>query len=270
MTFEAAVRQQSIDVPLAALEFARSIAYPDLDIAHYQRKLDDLAYAAAKAIACYSDKAAQARALGVFLFQDQGFGGNAQDYGSPANSFMNEVIDQRRGLPITLSVLYVATGQRCHLPVYGVGMPGHFVAACKTPAGPLFVDAFNGGGEISTAECAQLVQSLARQKLEFEPAWLNESSSEETLARMLNNLRQAYVNRREWSLALKVVDQLQILHPARASHWRTRGLIHIQAGELGAALRALEQFLRRAPEAAEAQVIRNACCQIRSSIARLN
>ena len=221
MTFEAAVRQQSIDVPLAALEFARSIAYPDLDIAHYQRKLDDLAHAAEKAIACYSDKAAQARALGVFLFQDQGFGGNAQDYGSPANSFMNEVIDQRRGLPIT-------------------------------------------------AECARLVQSLARQKLEFEPAWLNESSSEETLARMLNNLRQAYVNRREWSLALKVVDQLQILHPARASHWRTRGLIHIQAGELGAALRALEQFLRRAPEAAEAEVIRNACCQIRSSIARLN
>jgi regulator of sirC expression with transglutaminase-like and TPR domain len=149
-------------------------------------------------------------------------------------------------------------------------MPGHFVAACSTPAGPLFIDAFNGGAELSPENCAQLVQKMTAQTLVFEAAWLNETSAEDTLVRMLNNLRQAYVNRREWNLALKVVDQLQVLHPARAAHWRTRGFIHLQAGELGAALRALEQFLCRAPSGSDAQVIRNACNQIRNSIARLN
>ena len=270
MSFEAAVRQQIIDVPSAALEFARSIAYPDLDVAHYLTELDELARAAQSSIGRHIETDARARALAAFLFQDEGFTGNTADYGSPANSYLNAVLDDRRGLPIALSVLYVAIGQRCQLPVYGVGMPGHFVAACSTPAGPLFIDPFNAGAEISPADCARLVQNISAQKLEFEAAWLNESSAEDTLARMLNNLRQAYVNRREWSLALKAVDQLQILHPARAAHWRTRGFIHLQAGELGAALRALEQFLRRASGAADVQVIRSACNQIRNSIARLN
>ncbi|GBL18899.1 hypothetical protein LBMAG37_07040 [Anaerolineae bacterium] len=270
MSFKTAVRQQTIDVPSAALEFARSIAYPDLDVAHYLTELDELARAAQSSIGHHLETAARARALAAFLFQDEGFTGNTADYGNPANSFLNAVLDDRRGLPIALSVLYVAIGQRCQLPVYGVGMPGHFVAACSTPAGPLFIDAFNGGAELSPANCAQLVQSMTAQKLDFEQAWLNEFSAEDTLVRMLNNLRQAYVNRREWSLALKAVDQLQILHPARAAHWRTRGFIHLQAGELGAALRALEQFLCRAPGGSDAQVIRNACNQIRNSIARLN
>ena len=270
MSFEAAVHQQIIDVPSAALEFAKSMAYPDLDVAHYLVELDELARAAQSSIDRHTEIAARARALAFFLFQDQGFAGNTADYGSPANSYLNAVLDERRGLPIALSVLYVAIGRRCQLPVYGVGMPGHFVAACSTPAGPLFIDAFNGGAEISPANCAQLVQKMTTQKLEFEAAWLNESSAEDTLVRMLNNLRQTYVNRREWSLALKAVDLLQVLHPARAAHWRTRGFIHLQAGELGAALRALEQFLCRAPRGADAQVIRNACNQIRNSIARLN
>ena len=201
MSFEVAVRQQTIDVPLAALEFAKAIAYPDLDVAHYLAELDELARAAQIAILPHTETAARARALAAFLFQDEGFAGNTNDYGNPANSYFNDVLDDRRGLPIALAVLYVAIGQRCQLPVYGVGMPGHFVAACSTPAGPLFIDAFNGGAELSPENCAQLVQKMTAQTLVFEAAWLNETSAEDTLVRMLNNLRQAYVNRREWNLA---------------------------------------------------------------------
>src|SRR4029077_10697173 len=131
-------------------------------------------------------------ALAEFLFQDLGFGGDRLDYYNPRNAYLNEVLDRRLGIPISLAVIYLEIGQRLRLPVAGVGLPGHFIVAVDDPAGPVYLDPFQGGGGLTVEDCARLVQQASGHTGAFDPRWLTPTAPGEIVARMLNNLRGFY------------------------------------------------------------------------------
>ena len=129
------------------------------------------------------------RRFAEFFHGELGFTGNEESYYEPENSYMNRVLDRRRGIPITLSVLYILIGRRVGLPFCGVGMPGHFIVRYDAPEGPIYLDPFGGGQILSVDECASLVEGLGYR---FESRFLAEASPLCIVERMVNNLIGIY------------------------------------------------------------------------------
>ncbi len=239
----------------ANLLFARDIAYPDLRPALYLRQLDDLAEAAARALKG-ADVAARARSLAEFLFRQQGFHGNRAEYGDPRNSFLNEVLTRRLGLPISLSVVFLHVGQQLELPVKGVGMPGHFIVGVTTSAGMLYLDPFNGGAPLTREQCLERVQQATGYRGRFDPRWLAPTPPRDIVARMLNNLRHVYSQAEDWPRTLSVIERLRELQPDEPAHVRDLGMVLYRNGALRRAAESLTQYLALAPNAKDADQVR--------------
>jgi len=176
-----------IDLAAVALEIAR-IAYPDLEAAPYLRRLDEMA-----ALVEYQrgDPLSVIEALNECLFERLGFHGNRDDYYDPRNSFLNDVLDRRTGIPITLSVVYMEVARRIDLSLYGVGFPGHFLV--KHPGDPeIVVDCFSGGQIMLQPDCEERLQAVYGRPVAFDPAFLNPVTKKQIVARMLNNLMVIY------------------------------------------------------------------------------
>lgn len=250
-SFAAALAQTPIDVPCAALRFAREIAYPELDVAHYLRRLEVMAGDAAARLGT----APAAADLAHYLFVDEGFAGNAAAYDDPRNSYLNEVLERRLGIPISLSVIFVAVARHLGLEAYGVGLPGHYIVGVHEGVDELLLDPFHGGERLTLADCERLVQETTGFQGRLDPVWLQPTTPHDALARMLNNLRLIYLQREAWDDARAVIGLLRQVQPDASSHLRDLGLIHYQQGDLLAAARLLEAFLEREPESAEASAI---------------
>lgn len=173
---------ESDDVPLdeGALLIAAH-AYPSLDVDAELARLDALA------AACPSNLDGLRR----YLFSEVGFRGNEDDYGDPRNSYLNDVLDRRLGIPITLSVVAIEVGRRVGVPLAGVGLPGHFLVRHEAVP-PLLLDPFNGGHALTPEDCEALVGRLYADRVAFTPALLAPVDNRAILARMLNNLRQTF------------------------------------------------------------------------------
>ncbi|MDW8327007.1 MAG: transglutaminase-like domain-containing protein [Anaerolineales bacterium] len=239
----------------ANLLFAREIAYPDLRPSVYLHQLKDLAEAAARAIGG-GDIAARAQALAGFLFQQQGFRGNRAEFNDPRNSFLNEVLTRRLGLPISLSVLFLHIGQQLGLPVQGVGMPGHFIVGVAAEAGPLYLDPFNGGRPLTRGQCLELVQQATGYQGRFDARWLAPTSPRDIVARMLNNLRNVYSQAEDWPHTLSVIERLRELQPEEPAHVRDMGMVLYHLGALRRAAESLTEYLALAPNARDADQVR--------------
>jgi regulator of sirC expression with transglutaminase-like and TPR domain len=197
----------------------------------------------------------QARRLAEFLFHQFGFQGNAQDYEDPRNSYLNEVIDRRAGIPISLSVIFVSVAQSLGLPAYGIGLPGHFIVGVEDPLGTVYFDPFHEGRQLSIEDCARLVETTAGLGSLFQKEWLRPAAPDEILVRMLNNLRNVYLKRAAWPELLAVIERLRQLQPEQPGHLRDLGLIHHQLGELRPAVRFYEAYLQGAPGAPDVEQI---------------
>ena len=185
------------------------LAYPDLSIPHYVECLDHLAEEfRAKWLATESPSGKAARQLSTFLFKDKGFSGNRTQYYDPDNSYMNRVIETRQGIPISLSALYVFVGKRLNLPLAGVGMPGHFLVKLEGETPPQFVDCFNDGTILREQDCEQFITASG---LEYDPKFLEKSSTPTMLARMLRNLLSIYEQEPEEPMARRVRALLELL-----------------------------------------------------------
>jgi len=265
--FHAAVQRpdHEIDLARAALLYARD-AYPELDPAVYLNQLDKWAEDIRSQIAASADPIA---ALNQYFFSDLHFRGNRRYYGDPFNSYLNQVIDRRLGLPITLSVLYIELARRVGLQVDGVGLPGHFIVKHLDRQGVRFIDPFHQGRLLTPDDCRNLVVDLSNGSLAFQPAMLEAVSARHILTRMLTNLKNAYVQEQQFDRAVPVVERLIDLAPADAVHWRDLGLLHYQLDRYGPALQALHQYVsitNAAPDDPVQQVI----AQLQVQIARLN
>lgn len=164
-------------------------AYPGLDEAAYVRKLDEMAAEVRNRIGQRVSGEETVKTLGRYLFTEQGFRGNPKNYYELDNSFLNRVIDRRTGIPISLSALYLLVGKRLGLPVFGIGMPGHFLVKFESDRYKVFVDCFNGGALLSERDCARF---LMQAGYGFEEKYLLKSSTRAILVRMLKNLIPIY------------------------------------------------------------------------------
>jgi regulator of sirC expression with transglutaminase-like and TPR domain len=177
-----------LDLEQGAFLIAR-YAYPALDVGAYVRRLDAMAEAVWDRMGTRGSADQAVKTLGRYLFGEQGFRGNSKHYYDPDNSYLNRVIDRRTGIPISLSVLYLLIGRRLDLPVYGVGMPGHFLVKFEGERHPIFVDCFNGGAVLTEQDCQRF---LCQAGYGFDEQYLARSSHRAILIRMLKNLIVVY------------------------------------------------------------------------------
>jgi regulator of sirC expression with transglutaminase-like and TPR domain len=203
-----------------------------------------------------------------FFFEEMNFKGNRQEYYDPRNSYLNEVIDRRVGIPITLSVLYLAVAERAGLPVRGVGMPGHFLVKYAPAAAEseIFIDAFNGR-TLDRQECAKMLEEMFGEAVEMKPAFLEPTGKRQILARILNNLKGLYLSRSDLKRALAASDRILLADPHLTAEWRDRGLINFQMHRDTEALKDFSQYLGIRPEPEDSQRIK----QVRNELlSRLN
>jgi regulator of sirC expression with transglutaminase-like and TPR domain len=259
----------AIDLAEATLLIAKE-EYPDLDVTEYLARLDRMGAAVQASAGGRHDPHRLIAALGEYLFAQLGFRGNADHYYDPRNSFLNEVLDRRIGIPITLSAVYLEVGRRIGLSVQGVGMPGHFLVKYVGPDEELVIDPFGGGGILSAADCQQILDRIFDGKLCFEPQMLTAVGTRQILARMLTNLKAIYFNNQEYGKALAIADRLVILHPNAASEIRDRGLLSCQVKRYAEASADLERYLRLAPQAEDSEVIREHLRTLRQRVVAWN
>jgi len=270
-TFLDEIHHSPINLPKAALCFAREIAYPDLDVQDYLARFDQLAVAAQTVVPPESPVFTRAAALARYLFQDLGFQGNEANYHDPRNSFLNEVLERHLGIPISLAVLYTTIAQQLGLPAQGVGLPGHFIIGITAPdTNHMYLDPFHGGAPLSVQDCALLVQLTAGYQEPFHNEWLNPVSAVDILTRMLNNLKNIYLHQEDWPHALAVLEHLQALHPELPDFLRDLGTLHHKNGSLQRAILYYDQYLLRAPDATDQALVRRNQQALVEKLARLN
>jgi regulator of sirC expression with transglutaminase-like and TPR domain len=270
LSFREEVHQTPLDVAKAALCFAQEIAYPRLEVVRYLDALDSLVVSARQAIPAGLSHTEQAVSLAEFLFVQEGFRGNHSEYHDPRNSFLNDVLDRRLGIPISLSVIYLHIGLRLGYPVSGVGMPGHFIVCVRGREGSILLDPFNGGVILKPEDCIQLVRQATGYNGAFDTSWLRSTKPAEILARMLNNLRGIYIHREDWQEAVAVVERLRIIRPESADLMRDLGLLFYHQGSLRRSIGMLDAYLRQSPDAADASQIRDCIRFISKELASLN
>jgi regulator of sirC expression with transglutaminase-like and TPR domain len=241
-----------------ALLFAR-LEFPRLDPDAYLQRLDDMGGEAAVRVertADDPDPSAPITALNTYLFDDEGFTGNRERYDDPRNSFLNEVLDRRTGIPITLAVVYMEVAHRAGVDVQGVNFPGHFLL--RVPAGTApglvqdtIIDPFHGGAVLTERDCRQLLREHVGEEAAFDPMLLRPATKQQILVRMLTNLKRIYVQLRSFPQARAITDLLLAVDRDDVSEMRDRGLLSYHLQDYSAALRDLQAYLQRAARDAD-------------------
>ncbi|MBW3622503.1 MAG: transglutaminase-like domain-containing protein [Armatimonadetes bacterium] len=195
----------------AALLYAAG-EYPDLRVEAYLERLDGVAEECRGALGAGGLEGPEAgRRLCRYLFEIAGFLGNREAYDDPRNSYLNEVLDRKLGIPITLSVIGIAVGRRLGVPLEGVGMPGHFLL--RSPEGPAYFDPFAGGHPVTEEECRERFQAIYGSQMTWSSAYLSPTPKREMLARMLNNLKLGYLQRSDFDRAERILNFALALEP---------------------------------------------------------
>lgn len=265
------------------------VAYPEVNAAHYQRRIDALASLVreslgATAVALDQPKLLRQRAMASHvldtmretLVEHEGLNGNTEDYYDPRNTFLHETLDRGVGLPITLSVIYLEVARRLGVPLRGVGLPSHFMVKWPLPreeGGDLYLDAFHGGQMLDAGECRRFVLDLMSATgvpPYFDPRWTAPLGARAILTRMLNNLKAIYLHRGESRLALEVVERLVLLRPDMLEELRDRGLLRLAMGEPLLAAADIAAYAEHAPAAPEVGRLRRRFAELREVRASLN
>jgi regulator of sirC expression with transglutaminase-like and TPR domain len=267
-------------VALAGAADARSLAegalwiaaeaYPQLDVPHWLGRLDALGRRAAERVTPDLALDRAVTAISRFLFEEEGFQGNTADYYDPRNSFLNDVLERRVGIPISLSVVYMAVASRAGLDAAGVGLPGHFVVRVERRGHHQLLDPFHGGRLLDRAACEALVRELRPGGGPLDPRWLAPVSTRQVLVRMLNNLKGVYTTLGDWGRALAASERILLLVPDAVEELRDRGLLNARLGHAPAAVRDWEAYLERAPGARDAAVVRDRLRALRQALASRN
>jgi len=257
-----------IDLARAALAIARW-EYPRLDADAYLERLDGLARSV-DGVRRSPDALGRLHRLREYLFVEQGFTGNRDDYYDPRNSFLNDVLDRRQGIPITLSLVLMEVGKRLGLAIEGIGLPGHFIAGARLDDSQILLDPFNGGALVTPEECAELVGSVVGRPVTLRPEHYSPVSGRQLLTRMLANLKGAYWRRQEWDRVVGAIDRLLVLDPKAAGEWRDRGVAWSNLGEVRRGLGDWERYLTEFPDAEDHETVKGHLRRARQKLAQLN
>ena len=245
--------EEAIPLAEAALLIAQQ-EYPSLDRGTYLAQLEELGRQAKKRIRS-EDPYRILETVSDLLFREMSFRGNAEEYYDPRNSFLNDVLDRRLGIPITLSLVYMEVARRVGIPLEGVGMPGHFLVKYRGASNELFIDPFHQGALLTAEECRQRWESVYEGSTEFRADFLASVSKRHILVRMLNNLQEIYSRMGKAERALPCVEWIVLADDS--PRWLPqRGLLHAQMKNYGKAIADFQDYLARDPEAADAEEIR--------------
>jgi len=260
--FASLLERDPVPLDEAVLAIAEE-EYPGLDVRAVLAQLDRLG-ARVRARAPARDRAASLlSALRWVLVEEEGLRGNDRDYQDPRNSFLNEVLERKLGIPISLSVVWMEVARRAGLRLQGVGFPGHFLTKYASPGGiEIFVDAFHGGELLSADECVARYRARTGGR-DLDRRYLDAVAPRQILARTLHNLRRIYLERKDDVRAWWVIDRLLMLTPGQLDALRDRGLVAARLGAGAAAVRDLEEYLARSPSASDGDEVRRVLAGIR-------
>lgn len=266
-----ALRNDRSETPLdcAALELAR-IEFPALDAASCIQRLDAMAEDIARHLSPTASAPETIKAINDLLFGVLNFHGNSADYYDPRNSCLNEVLTRRTGIPITMSVVYMEIARRLRKPVYGVGLPGHFLVVYDDGRERYWIDPFHNGRVLTFAECAALAEEAAQVNIRSNPAVLAPVTKRQILVRMLSNLKAIYLRGQAFEKARQVLDLLIEAAPGFAEEYRHRGLVHMRLQNHRAAKADLESYLRLDPTTPERETVEKQLLLIERFQAALN
>lgn len=245
-----------IDLAAGALAIAAE-EYPQLQEAPYLRRLDLLAERVWDRTGQETAPVLVLESLGHVLFRENEFRGNAEAYYDPRNSFLNDVLDRKLGIPITLGIVTLEVGWRVGLPLSGINFPGHFLVRYEGDVARLLLDPFDGGRIRWADEGQELLDRAYGGMVRMREEFLRPATRVDILARVLTNLKGIYLNARDDARALAAVDRILLLRPSAMVELRDRGLLLARIGRTGEAKADLERYLDYSPAAPDAERVRS-------------
>ena len=266
-----------IDLAHACLMIAED-AYPELDAERYLGDIERMALRLRAKVGKADSPEERVMALNQMLFEELGYRGNTEAYYDPRNSYLNEVMDRRTGIPITLAVLYIALGRRIGLPLEGVSFPGHFLVRLRLRGGMLVLDPFDGGAPLGVDELRERLRRVVPKGLtEGVPVhelpldqFLEPATPRQILARVLRNLKAIYRETDKPEQLLAVLNRMLVVAPGASGELRDRGILYQRLECYRAALADLSGYLAREPEAADFEEVRSRMMEVSALCARLN
>ena len=260
--FDSIVRssEEEIDLARTALLIAAT-EYPKLNIERELYRIGLLADGVAHRMYDDTSPLYHLNMLSEYLFDELGFRGNFEDYYDPKNSFLNDVLERRLGIPITLSLLYIEVGRRLGIPVQGVGMPGQFLVK-HADVDDLYVDPYQNGVLLTVAECEAKFKQVTRGDVAWDARYLNPVGSREFVSRMLRNLKSIYLQRRDYERVLFTIDGLLSIHPDAPDERRDRGVVNYRLGNHEEALQDLKTYVTNAAKPVDAGTVHRLIDQI--------
>ncbi len=262
---------EALDLVEAALIIAQQ-EYPHLNIASYMKRLDELADAVRARVTLDATPEHIVATMNHYLFKEQGFAGNSEDYHDPRNSFLNEVLERKLGIPISLSIVYMEVGRRLDLRLEGIAFPGHFLVKLPLKRGNVILDPYLGGISLSEEDLHERLKRVygeAHTEMSLNPL-LDSANKKEILARVLRNLKTSYLRTDEFDKALSVVERVLSIVPDSAEDLRDRGLIYQRLECVHAALEDLRNYFDLEPDAADAVDIRARIIELQGQASTLH
>jgi len=272
LAYFSALVQSDDHFPL--LEAASSLAqdeYPDLDVQQVLDDVDQLLARLKRRIPADAAPLQRLRVLNQFFFHDLSFGGNVNDYYDPDNSYLNAVLRTRRGIPISLAVLWIELAQGLGLQARGVGFPGHFMVKVNLPKGQVVIDPFTGQS-LSREELAERLEPYKRRSGlvdEFDVPmglYLQAATPRDIIARMLRNLKEVHRTQEDWQRLILVQDRLIVLLPEAWAEYRDRGLAHAEQGHAAQAVEDLETYIANIEDALDVDAIAERVAELRREL----
>ena len=277
--FAAVLKKDDLHIELAraCLMIAQG-AYPGLDVERYMVEIESLALRLRARLKNSGGVEERVIGLNEFLYEELGYWGNTDDYYDPRNSYLNEVIDRKTGIPITLAILYMEIGRRIGLPLEGISFPGHFLVRLRLRGGMLILDPFAGGAPQSEAELRQRLQRVIPEGAAADVSvaelpldqFLEPASNRQILARVLRNLKGIYREADKPERLLEVLNRMLVVSPGAAVELRDRGFVYQRLECWRPALQDLTEYLQREPDAADLDEVRAALVELSVRCARLN
>ncbi|MDR5737611.1 SirB1 family protein [Caballeronia sp. LZ016] len=256
---------ESLPLTEAALSLAQD-AYPDLDMQAVLAEMDELVVRARRRMPDDADIRQKVDALNRYFFRELGFSSNLNDYYDPDNSHLNAVLRRRRGIPISLAVIYLEMAEQLGLPVRGVSFPGHFLLRVTTPDSDLMLDPTTGQ-TLSEAQMVEMLEPYVQRAGESIGSalrgLLQPATRREIVARMLRNLKSIYLQTERWQRLLAVQQRLVIVLPGSIEEVRDRGFAYARLDYLRPALEDLARYLEDRPDAEDATIVESELHELR-------
>jgi regulator of sirC expression with transglutaminase-like and TPR domain len=267
--FVSLAAREPIPLARAALVIAKE-EYQDLDVDRYLERLAELAREASRWVGAAANTVEQVQSLSRFLFEHHGFAGNQNSYGDPRNSFLNEVLERKLGIPISLSLIYIEVGRRTGMKLDGVSFPGHFLVKATDERGELIIDPFNEGMILNLEQLRARLNQVYGQPVELHPAMLRAAPSRQILSRMLRNLKNIYVAASDFMRAIAALDRILILEPRSLEDLLERAKLYETLECFQAALDDLQSFLSIAPDHPIAEAAREGVIRLSRQVSRIS